>query len=171
VCILQPDSLGCPGFGFYLLPPSVRADPAGSAAVLVQNCSVRQTVQPALVFGGVSTPGPSVAIHGGWFEAPLRSSPAVSPVQIVGGAVWSGTVGGIAFEDEPVIRYGQGAAAAPWLKGAQRPCRCERHWSSSRGGGRAATEGSVRTQAATGRDERPRAGGLREAVMLPSVGI
>ena len=121
MCILQPDSPGCPGFGFYLLPPSVRADPAGSAAVLVQNCSVRQSVQPALVFGGVSTPGPSVAIRGGWFEAPLRSFPAVSPVQIVGGAVWSGTVGGIAFEDEPVIRYGQGAAAAPWLTAHSAP--------------------------------------------------
>eukprot|EP01044_Picomonas_judraskeda_P017381 COSAG03_NODE_3260_length_2120_cov_1.496784_2_plen_164_part_00 len=121
MCILQPDSPGCPGFGFYLLPPSVCADPAGSAAVLVQNCSVRQSVQPALVFGGVSTPGPSVAIRGGWFEAPLRSFPAVSPVQIVGGAVWSGTVGGIAFEDEPVIRYGQGAAAAPWLTAHSAP--------------------------------------------------
>lgn len=114
-CILQPDSPGCPGFGFYLLPSIVRAQPPGSPAVLVQNCSVRQTVQPALVFGGVSTPGPLVSIRGGQFEAPLMSSPPVNPVQIVGGALWSGTVGGIAFEDEPVIRYSRGAAAAPWL--------------------------------------------------------
>jgi hypothetical protein len=121
VCNLQPDSPGCPGFGFYLFPPIIRADPPGSPTVLVQNCSVRQTVQAALAFGGVSTPGPSVAIHGGQFEAPVTSLPAVSPVQIVGGAVWSGTVGGITFDGEPVIRYGQGAAAAPWLSAHSAP--------------------------------------------------
>ena len=119
-CTLQPDSPGCPGFGFYLLPPMARAEPPGSPAVLLQNCSVQKTVQPALVFGGVSTPGPSVAVRGGVFEAPLRASPAVSPVQIVGGAAWSGTVGGISFE-EPVIRYGAGAVAAPWLRAQSAP--------------------------------------------------
>jgi len=120
VCTLQPDSPGCPGFGFYLLPPMARAEPPGSPAVLLQNCSVQKTVQPALVFGGVSTPGASVAVRGGVFEAPLRASPAVSPVQIVGGAAWSGTVGGISFE-EPVIRYGAGAVAAPWLRAQSAP--------------------------------------------------
>lgn len=121
VCVLQPDSPGCPGFGFYLLPPIVRAEPPGSPAVLIQNCSVRQTVQAALAFGGVSTPGPLVSVVGGQFEAPVASSPAVSPVQIVGGAVWSGTVGGVTFEDEPEIVYGHGAAAAPWLSAHSAP--------------------------------------------------
>ena len=42
-------------------------------------------------------------------------------MQIVGGAVWSGTVGGITFEAEPLIRYDQGAAAAPWLSAHSAP--------------------------------------------------
>ena len=82
-CRRVPDSPGCGGFLFDLLPPGV------TGSVVVRDSTVRRTVQPPIMLGGVAAAGALVSFERVTLYAPTAASPGVpSAIQIQPGLLY-----------------------------------------------------------------------------------